>query len=146
VEGSAVLAVRVGVAAAVARARAGDGASLVESRALRLRGHSEADAHDYVPKAELEAGRATEPLARFDASLRAWGLLDEPGHEALVGRITAALDAALDRALALPPPDGSEAGWGRYSEEGHPSRGRGIPGVPGLAASAFDHLARKGSA
>ena len=94
--------------------------------------------------AELEAGRMREPLARFERTLRAWGLLDDASHEALVGRIGADLDAALDRALALAPPDGSEAGWGRYSEEGHPTRGRGVPGVPGLAAHAFDHL--RGSA
>ena len=143
VDGTDVLAVREAVAFAVERGRAGEGPSLVESRALRLRGHSEADAHDYVPKQELEAGRAIEPLARFEKSLRAWGLLDDAAHEALVARVTADLDAALDRATALPPPDGSEAGWGRFSEEGHPSRGRGVPGVPGLAASAFDHLARR---
>lgn len=140
VDGTDVLAVREAVAFAVARGRAGEGASLVESRALRLRGHSEADAHEYVPKAELEAGRAQEPLARFEVTLRAWGLLDDASQAALVETITATLDAALERALALSPPDGSEAGWGRFSEEGHPSRGQGVPGIPGLAASAFDHL------
>jgi TPP-dependent pyruvate/acetoin dehydrogenase alpha subunit len=143
VDGTDVLAVREAVAFAVARARAGEGASLVESRALRLRGHSEADAHDYVPKAQLEDGRRVEPLARFEATLTAWGLLDAARLEAATARINASIDAALDRALALAPPDGSEAGWGRFSEEGHPSRGRGVAGVPGLAGSAFDHLRRR---
>lgn len=140
VDGTDVLAVREAVQEAVLRARAGQGPSLVEARALRLRGHSEADAHDYVPKDEMEAGRRTDPVARLDASLRAWGMLDDAAHARLVAGLEADLDAALERTMALPPPDESEAGWGRWSEEGHPSRGKGVPGVPGLAAAAFDHL------
>jgi TPP-dependent pyruvate/acetoin dehydrogenase alpha subunit len=133
-DGTDVLAVRAAVLAAVAHARSGAGPSLVEARALRLRGHSEADSHDYVPKSELEEGRRKDPLGRFEKSLRQWGVLDDATFEGLHARVTARLDASLERARALPPPDGSEASWGRWSEEGHPSRGRAVPGTPGLAA------------
>ncbi len=133
VDGTDVIAMYLAVRRAVAHARAGNGPSLIEGRALRLRGHSEADAHEYVPKSVLEDGRRREPLARMRATLLARGILDETRDAAIATRAEAALDAALARATALEPPAADTASWGRWSEEGHPSRGRDVPGVPGLA-------------
>lgn len=134
VDGTDVLAMYMATRRAVAHARAGRGASLIEGRALRLRGHSEADAHDYVPKEQLAQGRKTEPLARFEKSLLHWGVLTESSLQEIAARADAVLEAALERASALPQPDASGAGWGRWSEEGHPSRGRDVAGPPGVAA------------
>lgn len=133
VDGTDVLAMYLATRRAVAHARAGFGASLIEGRALRLRGHSEADSHDYVPKEQLAEGRRVEPLARLEKSLLAWELADERALAAIAARAEARLEEALERALALEPPAPDDAGWGRWSEEGHPSRGRGIAAIPGLA-------------
>lgn len=137
VDGTDVLATYLAMRRAVARARRGEGPTLLEARALRLRGHSEADAHEYVPKEQLEEGRRTEPLARFERYLREEGRLDDDSLEALKARVQADVESALEEASALPAPDGADLRYGVYSEEGHPSRGRGVPGIPGLAGAAF---------
>lgn len=134
VDGTDVGQVHAAVARAVRRARSGAGPSLVESRALRLRGHSEADPHEYVPPEQLDAGRRTDPVARLEVTLRRDGLLDDAGREAMVGRLEARLDDALTRASARPDADPATVDYGRFSEEGHPVRGRGVPGRPGAAA------------
>ena len=50
VDGTDVLAVHDAVAEAVARARAGDGPSIVEGVTMRMHGHAEHDPADYVPQ------------------------------------------------------------------------------------------------
>jgi TPP-dependent pyruvate/acetoin dehydrogenase alpha subunit len=137
VDGTDVLAVHDAVKRAVARARTGAGPSLVEARALRLRGHSEADDHAYVPREALEEGRRKDPLARFELMLREQGLLDDAAIAAAREEAERALEGALEAALALPAPDPSSLAWGRWSEEGHPTRGKDVPGRPGLAGDAF---------
>jgi TPP-dependent pyruvate/acetoin dehydrogenase alpha subunit len=137
VDGTDVLAVHAAMARAVTRARRGGGPTLLEARAMRLRGHSEADDHAYVPREDLLEGRRKDPLARFELALRRDDVLDDARLGALRAAAEAELETTLKEALALPPPDPSEASWGRWSEEGHPSRGKGVPGVPGLAAHAF---------
>ena len=135
VDGTDVLAMFLATRRAVEHARAGGGPSLIEGRALRLRGHSEADAHDYVPKEQLADGRIREPLARLEKSLLHWGIVTDAGVKELSDRVDARLDAALERASALAQPEAGDGGWGRWSEEGHPSRGRGVAGTPGLAGT-----------
>jgi TPP-dependent pyruvate/acetoin dehydrogenase alpha subunit len=142
VDGTDVLATYLAMTRAVARARRGEGPTLLEARALRLRGHSEADAHEYVPKEQLEEGRRTEPLARFERFLREEGALDDARLESLKQRVQAEVEDALAAASALPAPEGADVAWGVHSEEGHPSRGRGVAGVPGLAGRAFREGAR----
>src|ERR671919_1425286 len=56
VDGTDVLAVHDAVAEAVARARAGEGPSLVEGVTMRMHGHAEHDPADYVPRAMFEEG------------------------------------------------------------------------------------------
>ena len=137
VDGTDLLAVREAVLAAGTRARAGGGPSRVEARALRLRGHSEADDHAYVPAAVLAEGRRLDPVARLVSSFIAWGVVAEADVQRLREDADERLEKALEHASALAPPDASDGDYGRWSEEGHPSRGRGVPGVPGLAGAAF---------
>src|SRR4029453_11675073 len=56
VDGNDLLAVRKAVSEAVARARAGNGPTLIEARTYRMGGHSTSDDPTrYVPKAHLDA-------------------------------------------------------------------------------------------
>lgn len=107
VDGNDLLAVHEVTARAVARARAGEGATLIESRTYRLGPHNTADDPTrYVDADELEARRALDPLARVRVYLRAGGLLDDEVEavmrDEIAERITAAVHAAEATAAARP--------------------------------------------
>jgi pyruvate dehydrogenase E1 component alpha subunit len=63
VDGNDFSAVAEAVDAAVARARAGDGPSLVENQTYRWRGHSKSDRNRYRTKEEIAAWQARDPIA-----------------------------------------------------------------------------------
>jgi TPP-dependent pyruvate/acetoin dehydrogenase alpha subunit len=65
VDGNDVMAVRDAAAEAVARARRGDGATLIECMTYRLCGHSRSDACNYRPDEEEAEWREKEPLLAF---------------------------------------------------------------------------------
>jgi pyruvate dehydrogenase E1 component alpha subunit len=115
VDGTDVLAVREAAREAVARARRGEGPSLVECKTMRVRGHSEHDDASYVPKEMLEAWRAKDPLQQYEARLRAWGILDDVGEGEMRRRIAGELEAALAWAEASPFPDAKDVEQGVYS-------------------------------
>jgi acetoin:2,6-dichlorophenolindophenol oxidoreductase subunit alpha len=97
VDGNDVDAVHDAAAEAVARARSGDGPTLVECRTARVRGHHEGE--------ESYAGRyrdpvdAPDPIDRLAASLGQEGL-----HERLVAEERAGIERALTAAKAAPEP------------------------------------------
>lgn len=65
VDGNDADAVQEAVAAAVARARAGDGPTLIEAMTERLVGHYDLDPQHYRPRGEIEEALTREPLARL---------------------------------------------------------------------------------
>src|SRR5262245_24525811 len=73
IEDNAVEAVEEAGGRAVARARAGDGPSLIEVHTLRLWGHFEGDAQAYRKDIEDVPGR--DPLPTYERTLRSDGLL-----------------------------------------------------------------------
>lgn len=75
VEGADPLAVRAAVADAVARARRGEGASLIEARCERLTGHLIHDTQGYRAQDELAAAWRCCPIALFGERLRREGSL-----------------------------------------------------------------------
>src|SRR3954453_7421113 len=66
VDGTDALAVHDAVGAAVARARAGEGPSIVEGVTMRMHGHAEHDSADYVPKEMYEEWAAKDPVELFE--------------------------------------------------------------------------------
>lgn len=115
VDGNDVLEVYAAAREAVARARRGEGPSLIECKTMRIRGHSEHDDASYVPRELLEEWRAKDPIHRFETRLREWGVLN-PETEAQTGkRIADELEAAVAWAEASPFPDGKEVTAGVYS-------------------------------
>jgi pyruvate dehydrogenase E1 component alpha subunit len=115
VDGNDILAVYGAVRDAVARARRGEGPSLIECKTMRIRGHSEHDDASYVPKGMLDAWREKDPIKRYDARLRQWGILDEAAEAETTRRIAAELEAAVAWAEASPFPDPQEVEEGVYS-------------------------------
>lgn len=67
--GDDVFTVRDRMQAAIARARAGEGPSLVEIRTYRYRGHSMSDPAKYRTKEEVEERKKRDALSRLQAQL-----------------------------------------------------------------------------
>jgi pyruvate dehydrogenase E1 component alpha subunit len=80
---------------AVARARSGEGPSLLEVRTLRLWGHFEGDAQGYRPDLQEAPGR--DPIPRYEQVLRDAGVLDD----AAVKRIREAAGLRVEDAIAF---------------------------------------------
>jgi acetoin:2,6-dichlorophenolindophenol oxidoreductase subunit alpha len=104
VDGNDVLAIHATVAAAVLRARAGEGPTLIEALTYRHRGHSRSDPATYRPPGELEAWLQNDPIPRLEARLEADGV-DREAIERTRAAAERAVDDALERALAAPEPE-----------------------------------------
>jgi TPP-dependent pyruvate/acetoin dehydrogenase alpha subunit len=99
VDGQDALAVRAATAEAVARARAGEGPTLIEAKTLRVRGHYEGDKQSYredLPDG-LEVPR--DPLKIL------WETVDAAAADRLEEEARQEAEAALAEVLAMPEPD-----------------------------------------
>jgi pyruvate dehydrogenase E1 component alpha subunit len=104
VDGNDVEAVRTVAAEAIARARAGEGPSLIEAKTYRHRGHSRNDPARYRPDGELEAWKARDPIEILGGRLAADGILSAEDQARIKQELQAEVDAAADRAAAAPYP------------------------------------------
>ncbi len=109
VDGTDILAVYAATQAAVERARAGDGPTLIESVTMRLQGHSASDDASYVPAALLEEWKAKDPVVRFDRELEDAGILTAATRTAIETRIAEGIARAVQVALEAELPDGADA-------------------------------------
>jgi len=98
------------LARAVARARTGQGPTLIEAMVGRLRGHAEGDGSmKVVPTAELELYRSQDPVPTYAQRLEVEGVLGASSRQAIDARARELVEAAIDQALAAPEPDPSVA-------------------------------------
>lgn len=105
VDGNDVIAVRAVMEQALARARAGEGPTVVEAVTYRLSDHTTADdASRYRPAAELEAAWQREPLIRTRRYLESRKVWDETRETALRADCTRQIDAAVQAYQNRPPP------------------------------------------
>lgn len=77
IDGNDVYAVYEAVSAAVERARAGNGPTLIEAVTFRLKGHYFGDPCAYLPPEEVATWTPRDPVARLKADLIGQGFLDE---------------------------------------------------------------------
>ena len=104
VDGNDVIAVRHGVAQALARARAGEGPSVVEALTYRMSDHTTADDASRYRSAEAVSERwATDPIARLRTYLVDAGAWTKSDEERLVEEINGEIDAAVERYLNTQP-------------------------------------------
>jgi pyruvate dehydrogenase E1 component alpha subunit len=93
---------------AVARARAGDGPTLIEAKTFRFFGHIYGDMDGYMDKAEKAAAMAKDPVPAF----RQWLIDNKHSTEADLAAMEAAIEKEIDEAVefakASPFPDVAE--------------------------------------
>ncbi|MEN3278975.1 MAG: acetoin:2,6-dichlorophenolindophenol oxidoreductase subunit alpha [Solirubrobacteraceae bacterium] len=100
VDGQDVERVHGAVAEAVARARAGDGPSLLEMKTYRYRGHSRTDPAKYRPAGELDTWKARDPIDILAARLS----LGPDAVDALRDEAQQHIDEVSARAAEAPYP------------------------------------------
>jgi TPP-dependent pyruvate/acetoin dehydrogenase alpha subunit len=106
VDGNDVLAMYETTKAAVDRARAGEGPTLIEAITMRMRGHAIHDDAGYVPKELFEEWERKDPILLFGNRLKGAGILDDAGDARLRAEVAAEIEAAVEDALAQPLPTG----------------------------------------
>ena len=112
VDGNDVLAVYEALLPAVARARRGEGPTLVEAKTYRWEGHvvgEQAFLPDYRPLEEIERAKQGCPIVRFTAVLLATPFIADAELERIRGEVERDLDAAIRFAQEAPQPAPEEA-------------------------------------
>jgi len=108
VDGMDVLAVREVAQEAIARARAGEGPTLIEALTYRFRGHSLADPDELRDREEKEFWFARDPIKKFAAYLTEHNLADSDELKAIDKRVQETIDEAVEFAQNSPEPDPGE--------------------------------------
>lgn len=92
-------------AEAVARARAGEGPTLLECMTFRFFGHNFGDDDSYIPKEQKAAAMAADPVPALRARLIADRIASEDELAAIEAGIEAEIDDAIKFALESPWPE-----------------------------------------
>jgi 2-oxoisovalerate dehydrogenase E1 component alpha subunit len=104
IDGNDVIVVHHLVERAIARARAGEGPSLVEALTYRMSDHTTADdASRYRAGEAVSAQWANDPIARLRNFLSEAGAWTKADEERLIDELNREIDAAVERYLATPP-------------------------------------------
>lgn len=109
VDGNDVLAVYETATKAIARARSGEGPTLIECKTYRWYGHSEIDPAKYRSKEEVEAWKKKDPIPRFEKYLGERKILADEMKAEIAAQITAEINEAVDFADQSPYPEPEEA-------------------------------------
>ncbi len=117
VDGNDVFAVHAAAADAVARARRGEGPTLIEARTFRLRGHYVGDPTSYYDKDELAAWTAQDPLELAALRLTAAGMLADSARLEIDRLAGEEIDAAVDAARDAPEPDPADVAANLYTDD-----------------------------
>jgi len=104
VDGNDILAVYEAVGKAVARARRGEGPTLVECKTCRHYGHYEGDTQTYRTKKEFEECHKRDPIPRFRKKLIEMGVLTEKEADKIHQEILKEIDNAVKFADESPLP------------------------------------------
>jgi pyruvate dehydrogenase E1 component alpha subunit len=116
VDGCDVLTVYREAHAAIEKARAGGGPTLLELVTLRMEGHAVHDDAFYVPREKLEEWSRKDPIERYRRWLKEQGILTEELDDETGVTVKKLLNEAMKRADESPVPAGAETLTGVYAE------------------------------
>jgi TPP-dependent pyruvate/acetoin dehydrogenase alpha subunit len=109
INGNDVLAVYQASLGAIARARAGDGPTLIECKTYRWHGHSEHDKAFYRTDEELAMWKSRDPIPTFTTYLQSRNVLSVEKLKDIEDRVKSTIDDATDFAMNAPDPQPGEA-------------------------------------
>src|SRR5579872_4483454 len=104
---------------AVERAHRGEGATLIEAKMMRMKGHAIHDATAYVPKPLFDFWKRRDPIARFENYLvntRKW--LSGKENADLIADVERVIEKEREIAVNSPMPTPESALGGVYCDEG----------------------------
>ena len=116
VDGQDVLAVYDAVATAVARARAGEGPTLLECKTYRFMGHYPSMLEDSRPAEEIARWSERDPITILGRHLEELGIQDDAAVEAVEAAIENELDDSFAECEATPLADAKQAFANVYHE------------------------------
>lgn len=108
VDGQDVMAVYEVAGEAVARARRGEGPTLIEAKTYRFRGHFEGDSGTYRPKEEIEVWLKRDPIKLFKEKLLETKVLTGKQAEGIDKEALEEMDKAVQFAKESPFPEPEE--------------------------------------
>jgi pyruvate dehydrogenase E1 component alpha subunit len=109
INGNDVLAVYQSTLGALARARGGEGPTLIECKTYRWHGHSEHDKAFYRSEEELAMWKSRDPIPTFTTYLQARHLLTDGRIQEIEARISQTIDEAVEYAMNAPDPRPEDA-------------------------------------
>jgi TPP-dependent pyruvate/acetoin dehydrogenase alpha subunit len=109
INGNDVLAVYQATQGALARARKGEGPTLIECKTYRWHGHSEHDKAFYRTKEELAMWKSRDPIPTFATYLKGLHELSDEQLKDIEARVKATIDDAVEFAMNAPDPDPADA-------------------------------------
>ena len=119
VDGNDVVAMVHTTREAVEHARSGRGPVLIEAKTMRMHGHAQHDAAEYVPAAMLEEWKRRDPLARFEKLLTEKELWDAKTKKEIDDRVANEIRTDVEFAESSPPPPPASAAEGVYCNGCH---------------------------
>jgi TPP-dependent pyruvate/acetoin dehydrogenase alpha subunit len=105
INGNDVLAVYQATQGALARARTGEGPTLIECKTYRWHGHSEHDKAFYRTNEELAMWKSRDPIPTFTTYLEGLHVLTDAQEQEIESRVKATIDDAVEFATNSPDPD-----------------------------------------
>ena len=92
----------------MARARNGEGPTLIEAKTYRWHGHMEGDPQLYKPKEEMEEWMKKDPIPRYEKYLMENGVMTEEEMNKVKKEMEAEIDRATQFAEESPEPSPEE--------------------------------------
>src|ERR1700730_238927 len=119
VDGNDAVAVERTTREEVGYARTGHGPVLIEAKTMRMRGHAQHDAAEYVPKQMFEQWKKRDPLDRYERFLSDNKLWNAKKKQEIDARIASEIRADVEFAENSPFPPPELAGEGVYCDGCH---------------------------
>jgi TPP-dependent pyruvate/acetoin dehydrogenase alpha subunit len=115
INGNDVLAVYQSTQGALARARSGEGPTLIECKTYRWHGHSEHDKAFYRTTEELAMWKSRDPIPTFTTYLKGLHVLSDGKEKEIAERVAKVIDEAVEFATNAPDPKPEDATTDLYA-------------------------------